>query len=238
MRIALIGYGKMGKAVEQIALQRGHSISAIIDTNTQTVINQDLKSIADVAIEFTSPESAKKNVYDCIKYGVPVISGTTGWKTDIDEIKALCDLNSTAFFYASNFSIGANIFMNINEKLAALFESFNDYNASIEETHHIHKLDKPSGTAITLANGIVKNNKKYVNWELNPVSDIQNIGISSFREGDIFGDHKIIWDSEIDTISISHSAKSRNGLALGAIMAAEFIKGKTGVFKMNDLLKL
>lgn len=238
MKIAIIGYGKMGKAIEQLALQRGHSISAVIDTNTDAVINSELKKIADVAIEFTSPSSAKQNIYDCIKYGIPVVSGTTGWKSDLEEVKNMCISNSTAFFYASNFSIGVNIFMSINEKLSGLLNGLDSYNAVIEETHHVHKLDKPSGTAISLANGIVKNNKKYVNWELNPTTDIQNIGISSFREGEIFGDHKIIWESDNDIISIAHSAKSRQGFALGAVLAAEFIAGKTGIYTMNDLLKL
>lgn len=235
MKIAIIGYGKMGKAIEQIAADRGHTISAIIDLNGSTAINAGL---ADVAIEFTSPTSARQNIIDCIACGIPVVSGTTGWDFDKSEMETLCRDNSTSVFQASNFSIGANIFMEINEKLAGIMNDFGDYSAKIEETHHIHKLDKPSGTAISLANGIIKNNSKYVKWELKPVSDIQNIEITSFREGEIFGDHTVLWENDIDRISITHSAKSRKGLAFGAVLAAEFVADKKGVFSMRDLLKL
>jgi 4-hydroxy-tetrahydrodipicolinate reductase len=238
MRIALIGYGKMGKAVEQIALERGHTITAVIDINTTDKISENLKSIADIAIEFTSPNSAKQNVINCLQNGISVVSGTTGWDFNKDEFGKLSIKNSAAVFYASNYSIGVNVFMKINEKLAELLSGFIDYQAKIEETHHIHKLDKPSGTAITLANGIIKNNPKYVKWMLNPCDEKNKIEISSFREGEIYGDHKIIWENDIDIISISHSAKSRRGLAQGALMAAEFVIGKTGVFSMSDLLKL
>lgn len=228
----------MGKAIEQIALERGHSIGAIIDLSTDTIINKDLSNLIDVAIEFTSPASAKLNILNCIYSSIPVVSGSTGWEFNKAEIDDLCSQFSTSVFYASNFSIGMNIFMEVNERLSSLLKDFGDYNASIEETHHIHKLDKPSGTAITLANGIIKNNPKYVKWELKPSSDIQNIEVTSFREGEIFGDHSIIWENSIDRISISHSAKSRLGFALGAVLAAEFISNKKGVFSMRDLLKL
>lgn len=238
MRIALIGYGKMGKAVEQIALERGHIITSIVDINTAVKIDENLRSVADVAIEFTSPSSAKQNIIDCLTSGISVVSGTTGWELNKQELESLAIKNSAALFYASNFSIGVNIFMKINEQLAGFLSDFSDYSAKIEETHHIHKIDKPSGTAISLAKGIVNNNAKYVNWMLNPCSDKNKIEISSFREGEIFGDHKITWENDNDIISISHSAKSRRGLATGAIMSAEFVLGKTGVFSMNDLLKL
>ncbi|MDD3859006.1 MAG: 4-hydroxy-tetrahydrodipicolinate reductase [Bacteroidales bacterium] len=238
MRIALIGYGKMGKAVEQIALERGHTIVAIVDINTSEKIDKKLKSIVDIAIEFTSPASAEKNITDCLTAGISIVSGTTGWEFDKKELEELCIKNSAALLYASNFSIGVNIFMKINEQLAKFLSAFNDYSAKIEETHHIHKLDKPSGTAISLANGIINNNPKYVKWMLNPCNEKNNIEITSLREGEIYGDHKIEWENDIDIISISHSAKSRRGLALGAVMAAEFVLGKTGVFSMNDLLKL
>ncbi len=237
MRIALIGYGKMGKAIEEIAIERGHTVSAIVDLSTEVKIDSELKKTVDVAIEFTSPEAAKQNLLDCIIAGIPVVSGTTGWAFNENEMNELCKKNSTAVFYASNFSIGVNIFMQINEKLASLLNSFGSYSAKIKETHHIHKLDKPSGTAITLANGIVKNNSKYVKWELNPSTDIQNIEITSFREGEIFGDHSVIWENDIDSINISHSAKSRKGFAMGAVLAAEYINKRTGLFNMRDLLK-
>lgn len=238
MKIGIIGYGKMGKAIEQLALQRGHNIAVIVDENNSEDIAAQLKGKVDVAIEFTTPESGKNNVFDCIEAGIPIVSGTTGWNVVDDEMQKICEEKSTSFFFASNFSIGVNIFMQINEKLASLLSDFESYNARMQEAHHIHKLDEPSGTAISLAKGIFKNNKKYVNWELKPVKDIRNLEIESFREGEIIGDHKIIWDSEIDTIEISHSAKNRTGFALGAVLAAEFVYGKTGFYNMHDLLKL
>jgi len=238
MRIALIGYGKMGKAVEQIALERGHSVSAIVDIDSKIKISSELKNIADIAIEFSTPAAAKNNIENCLSLGITVVSGTTGWSFDRKEFEKICTKNSVALFYATNYSIGVNIFMKINEKLAEIMSNFPDYNARIEETHHIHKLDKPSGTAISLANGIINKNPKYVKWMLNPSDDKNKIDITSFREGEIFGDHEIVWENEIDRINIKHSAKSRRGLALGAILAAEFISNKTGVFSMDDLLKI
>ncbi|PLX06259.1 MAG: 4-hydroxy-tetrahydrodipicolinate reductase [Marinilabiliales bacterium] len=238
MNIGIIGYGRMGKAIEQLALQRGHNISVIVDENNSEDIAEQLKGKVDVAIEFTTPQSGKNNVFDCIEAGIPIVSGTTGWNVVEADMQKICNEKNSTFFYASNFSIGVNIFMDINEKLASLLSDFDSYNASMVETHHIHKLDKPSGTAISLAKGIFKNNDKYVNWELKPVKDIRNLEIESLREGEIIGDHKIIWDSEIDTIEIAHSAKNRTGFALGAVLAAEFVLGKKGFFTMRDLLKL
>jgi 4-hydroxy-tetrahydrodipicolinate reductase len=211
MRLALIGYGKMGKAVEQLALQRGHTITAIIDEGHISEISAEIKSIVDVAIEFSSPSSAKNNIVDCLSNGISVVSGTTGWKFDASEMEDLCKNNSAAFFYASNYSIGVNLLIEINNKLATLIERFPDYEAEIEETHHIHKLDKPSGTAITFANGILNNNKKYVNWELNPKTEKNNLGITSFREGEVFGDHKIVWRNEIESISLVSFGSIENG---------------------------
>lgn len=238
MNIGIIGYGKMGKAIEQLALQRGHNIAVIVDENNSEDIAAQLKGKVDVAIEFTTPESGKNNVFDCIEAGIPIVSGTTGWNVVEVKMQKICEEKNTSFFYASNFSIGVNIFTEVNEKLASLLSDFESYDAKMQETHHIHKLDKPSGTAISLANGIFKNNKKYVNWELKPVNDIRNLEIESLREGEIIGDHKIIWESEIDTIEISHSAKNRIGFALGAVLAAEFVYDKVGFYTMRDLLKL
>lgn len=238
MRIAIIGYGKMGKAIEKIALEREHIISDIIDVNSNNMSDIVLSEDTDVAIEFTNPLSAKNNIYNCIENKIPIVSGTTGWDIDFNEIKRLCELKDTAVFQSSNFSIGMGIFMQINEKLANLLGKFGDYSARIEESHHIHKLDKPSGTAISLANGVIDNNSKYKSWELNSSTDIQNLGIVSFREGEIIGDHKIIWENDIDKITIEHSAKTRLGFALGAVLAAEFIQNKKGFFNMNNLLNL
>lgn len=238
MKIGIIGYGRMGKAVEHIAKIRNHQVVAIADDSIGTEINTTFADKVDVAIEFTSPDSAKNNIFKCIELGVPVVSGTTGWDFDFTEIETECKKNKSAVFYASNFSIGMNIFMEINEKLAKLLSDFDNYDARIEETHHVHKLDKPSGTAISLAQGIFKNNSKYVNYELKPVKDIRNLEIESFREGEIIGEHKIIWENEIDEILIQHKAKNRTGFALGAVLAAEFLKNKSGLYSMRDLLKL
>ncbi len=239
MRIGIIGYGKMGKAIEQIAIQRGHEVTCIIDKteSDQNAIPQ-LKSNVDVAIEFSTPKSAEKNILSCIESGIPVVSGTTGWIFDHSRLNEKCIINKTAFFFASNFSIGVNIFMAINQKLATLLSDFETYKVQIEETHHIHKIDKPSGTAITLAEDIIKNNENYKNWELKPSNNILNIEIDSLREGETIGEHKIKWENEIDTITIGHNAKTRKGFALGAVLAAEFIKNKSGYFTMNDLIKL
>lgn len=238
MNIGIIGYGKMGKAIEKLCIHRGHIVSVILDEKNSEDFSDHFKNNVDVAIEFTSPDSAKNNIYKCIELGVPVVSGTTGWVFDFAEIETECKKNKAAVFYASNFSIGMNIFMDINEKLAKLLSDFDNYDARIEETHHVHKLDKPSGTAISLAQGILKNNSKYVNYELKPVKDIRNLEIESFREGEIIGEHKIIWENEIDEILIQHKAKNRTGFALGAVLAAEFIKNKSGLYNMRDLLKL
>lgn len=238
MRIGIIGYGKMGKAVEQIAQSRNHNIASIIDIDSSNKINKELANIIDVAIEFTSPTAAKDNIYKCLENGIPVVSGSTGITFDSKQLSDLCKTHKTSMLLASNFSIGVNILMEINEKLSSLMSNFDSYEASMEETHHIHKLDEPSGTAISLADGIMKNNSKYVKWELNSISDIRNIGITSLREGETIGDHKITWESEIDSITIEHSAKNRKGFALGAVLAAEYIKNRVGLFTMRDLLKI
>ncbi|MDD2635679.1 MAG: 4-hydroxy-tetrahydrodipicolinate reductase [Bacteroidales bacterium] len=239
MNIGIIGYGKMGKAIEKIAIQRNHQVTVIIDfENKESVVNQ-LKNNVDVAIEFTTPDSAKNNIFDCASASIPIVSGTTGWDIDEHLIRQICQDNNSSVFYASNFNIGVNIFMEINEKLANLLSDFDSYDARISETHHIHKIDKPSGTAISLAKGIFENNSKYVNFELKPVTDKRNLEIESFREGEIIGDHKIIWENEIDKITLEHNAKDRSGFAIGAVLAAEFIiNKKSDYYTMRDLLKL
>ncbi|MDL2262061.1 4-hydroxy-tetrahydrodipicolinate reductase [Bacteroidales bacterium OttesenSCG-928-I21] len=238
MEIALIGYGRMGKIIEQIAIKRGHTITAVIDINTTQKTISELKDYVDIAIEFTTPLSAQKNIYECLQKGISVVSGTTGWDININEIKKLCKQHCTSMFYASNFSIGMNIFMEINKNLSTLINKIDSYSVSIEEIHHIHKLDKPSGTAITLADGIIKEHSQFDSWELAPAVDTRNIEITSVRKGEIIGEHKIIWENDIDQIIIEHKAKSRNGFALGAVLAAEYINNKKGFFTMNDLLNL
>ena len=232
MRIALFGYGKMGKMLEKIALDRGHTIVAKIDLDT-TVI--DYKNI-DVAIDFSTPDAAYKNITDCFNNKVPVISGTTGWLDKFKDAIAICNENKGAFIYASNFSLGVNIFFELNQQLAKMMASLNAYNVSIEEIHHTQKLDAPSGTAITLAEGIIKNSD-YQKWEME-ANATNTVSITSKRIGTVPGTHTITYDSDVDDIQIKHTAHSREGFALGAIIAAEWIVGKTGVFTMKDVLNI
>ena len=232
MRIALLGYGKMGKMLEKIALDRGHTIVAKIDLDT-TVI--DYKNI-DVAIDFSTPDAAYKNITDCFNNKVPVISGTTGWLDKFKDALAICNKNKGAFIYASNFSLGVNIFFELNQQLAKMMASLNAYNVSIEEIHHTQKLDAPSGTAITLAEGIIENSD-YQKWEME-ANATNTVSITSKRIGTVPGTHTITYDSDVDDIQIKHTAHSREGFALGAIIAAEWIVGKTGVFTMKDVLNI
>ena len=234
MKIALVGYGKMGKAIEQIAIEKGHEIVARINVdNTQEIDNLS----ADVAIEFSQPESAIGNYKKLFDKGIPVVSGTTGWLNEYNEVCAYCNARNSAFFYASNFSIGVNIFFNINKKLASLLSPYK-FNCEIEETHHKQKLDKPSGTAISLANDIIKHQDKFDNWALKEQAQHTDIPILSFREGEITGMHQIKYTGLHDEIIIKHNALNRNGFALGAVLAAEFIYGKKGIFNMDNLLQL
>jgi 4-hydroxy-tetrahydrodipicolinate reductase len=238
MRIALIGYGKIGKEIEKIALSRGHSISLIIDKNNESDLNSVEKNTIDVAIEFTSPESAVKNIQKCFGLNIPVVSGTTGWTKELDSIVSYCKSNNKTFFYASNYSLGVNIFFKVNSFLAKIMNDYQAYEPHIEETHHTQKLDAPSGTAITLADGLIQSVERKTNWVKESASDKNELVIKSFREGQVSGNHKVIYESTFDTIQIEHDAKSRQGFALGAVLAAEFIAGKTGYFTMNDLLNI
>lgn len=239
MKIALIGYGKMGHEIEKIARERGHEIVCIIDMNQDDKFTSPEFKSADVAIEFTSPSSALQNYRKAFSAGVPVVSGTTGWLEHIDEIKSACENEGKTFFYASNFSIGVNIFFALNNYLAKLMNQYPDYDVKMEETHHIHKLDAPSGTAITLAEGILSNIERKEGWVLgNDDPNGNALHIEAFREGEVPGIHSIIYESEADTIRITHDAKNRKGFALGAVLAAEYTKGKTGFLSMNDLLNI
>jgi 4-hydroxy-tetrahydrodipicolinate reductase len=236
MKIALIGYGKMGKAIEEIALQRKHEIVLKISRdNLQEFPNI---SKADVAIEFTNPGSAYQNIKKAIELNVPTVCGTTGWLEKYDEIKKLVGEKKGSFIYASNFSVGVNIFFELNKKLAALMSSHPDYEAIIEEIHHTQKKDAPSGTAITLAEQILEANKKKKRW-VNEVSDNpEDLEIISQRIDPTPGTHSVKYSSAIDDIEIIHTAHSRKGFALGAVVAAEFLKGKKGVYSMKDVLGL
>jgi|TARA_B110000908_G_scaffold172654_1_gene241695 4-hydroxy-tetrahydrodipicolinate reductase len=231
MKIALLGYGQMGKAIEKIALNRGHEIVLIVDSKT---INYDV-SIADIAIDFSIPSSAEVNIIKCFNNNVPVISGTTGWHNRIEEITELCIQKKGAFITATNFSLGVHIFFELNEQLAKMMSNLNNYNISIEEIHHTKKLDAPSGTAITLAEGIIKHTKKN-NWSLDVTNDQKTLPITAKRIPEVTGTHTISYSSEIDTININHTAHNREGFALGAVVAAEWLVDKKGVYTMKDVL--
>tara|TARA_B100000949_G_C14113693_1_gene379520 strand:- start:6 stop:704 length:699 start_codon:yes stop_codon:yes gene_type:complete len=231
MNIALLGYGRMGKTIAEIAEDRGHKIVRRIDKDDSF----DLDGV-DVAIDFSIPEAAVANISQCINSDVPVVSGTTGWLDNYDKIVQLCNDKNGAFLYASNFSVGVNIFFELNKQLAKMMANLSNYNVSMEETHHIHKLDAPSGTAITLAEGIVENTD-YTGWLLEE-EEKDKITIKSIREGEVPGTHSIKYASEVDEIAIEHKAHSRQGFALGAVIAAEWIVDKKGVFSMKDVLSL
>lgn len=233
MKIAILGYGRMGKAIEELAKDRGHEIVSIHDKDS----TQGDISKADVAINFSIPSAAVNNLKSAFDHGVPVVCGTTGWLEQLNEIHNYCELKKSGFLYASNFSIGVNLFFKLNELTAQLMKGHEkNYTAHLEETHHIHKLDAPSGTAITLAEGIAAQNDRYKNWSMDPKTD--DLKISAYREGEVPGTHSITYSSEVDEISIEHKAHSRQGFALGAVIAAEWLQGKKGIFSMKDVLNL
>lgn len=235
MKVALIGYGKMGHEIEKIAVERGHSIVSIIDVNNhQNFDSEEFKS-ADVAIEFSTPESAISNYRRAFASNVPVVAGTTGWLEHMEEVKKACADDGKTFFYASNYSLGVNIFFAVNKYLAKLMDEHSEYNVEMEETHHIHKLDSPSGTAITLAEGVLENLKRKDRWNLEKEEKATDISIHCIREGEVPGNHKVTYVSEYDRITIEHDAKTRKGFAFGAVLAAEFTAGKKGFLGMNDL---
>ncbi len=236
MKIAIIGYGKMGHEIEAIARDRGHDIPLIIDIENRSDLSSSKMKDIDVAVEFSSPDAAYDNIIACIGAGVPVVSGTTGWLEHWDEVEKLCRENNSGLFYASNFSIGVNILFALNKKLASIMKKFPAYEVSMEEVHHVHKKDAPSGTAITLANQIVEEIPSKDGWSLNS-SDPTKVYIESRREGEVPGYHAVSYNSDEDSLTISHDAKSRKGFATGAVLAAEYMAGKTGIHSMNDMLK-
>ncbi|PWH83301.1 4-hydroxy-tetrahydrodipicolinate reductase [Algibacter marinivivus] len=233
MKIALLGYGKMGKTIEQIAIKRGHNVVLTIDKDDN---DYDITK-ADVAIDFSIPTVAFNNISNCINNNVPVISGTTGWLDKYDDAVTLCKEKKGAFIYASNYSLGVNIFFELNKTLAKMMSALKQYNVSMEEIHHTQKLDAPSGTAISLANGVIEQHEGYNNWKLDEKAE-NTIPITAKRIEDVPGTHTVTYESEVDTISIEHIAHTRQGFALGAVVAAEWIAGKTGVFTMNDVLNI
>jgi 4-hydroxy-tetrahydrodipicolinate reductase len=236
MKIGLIGYGHMGKEVESIALSRGHQIVFIIDeSNPDDRVPSVLRG-ADVVIEFTRPDAAFMNIKSCLEAGVPVVSGTTGWQEKFGEIQTICKAVNGGLFYASNFSIGVNLFFELNTRLAQIMNSYPDYSVRIEEIHHTRKKDAPSGTALTLASQIISENGQVTGWspELVPVSDM--ISMTSIREGNVTGIHSVEYISEEDKISIRHEAFSRRSFAVGAVAAAGFMVNRQGIYTMKDLL--
>lgn len=231
MKIALVGYGKMGKIIGEIAENRGHEIVAKLN---ETPSAENLNS-PDVVMEFSNPEVAFNNIKNCLELKVPVICGTTGWLNQKAEVEKIAAENNTAFLYGSNFSLGVNVFFALNEKLADLMKNFPEYDVQLEEIHHTHKKDAPSGTAITLAEGIIKNDNRFNAWKLDETKE-NELGITAVREDEVPGTHSVFYRSEVDEIEIKHTAFNRNGFALGAVIASEWILGKTGNFSMKDVL--
>jgi 4-hydroxy-tetrahydrodipicolinate reductase len=238
MKIALIGYGKMGKEIEKIALDRGHEIILKIDVNNPDELTLVNLQKADIAIEFTTPASAIANYKLCFEAGIPVVSGTTGWLEHLSEVHQLCINKNATFFHTTNFSLGVNIFFAINTKLAGLMAKHSEYNVEMKEIHHTQKLDAPSGTAITLAKEIMENIPSKTSWVNHATEIASELGIVSERIGQVPGTHIVKYDSDVDFIEITHCAKSRKGLAFGAVIAAEYSLGKKGILTMNDLLNI
>lgn len=237
MKVTIIGYGTMGHEIEKILIERGHTIADIIDIgNTEKLAPAQLIQ-TDVAIEFTTPSATYNNVTACLKAGIPVVCGTTGWNQQRADAEALCQQLNGTFLWASNFSVGVNILFHVNKLLARIMEHFPEYNVAINETHHTRKLDSPSGTAVTLAEHIIQNLSRKTTWCNSPTDNAQTINIESFREGDVAGIHEIIYDSPADLLSLRHEAKSRRGFALGAVMAAEFAATHTGVLSFDDIFR-
>lgn len=238
MNIALIGYGKMGKEIEQIALSRGHKIALIVDAHNASSYSLEELKKADVAIEFSTPDSALDNIHKCFDAGVPVVVGTTGWLNKLEEVKKACTDKNQTLFYTSNYSIGVNLFFKLNQQLAKLMNRYKEYNVSMEEIHHVHKLDAPSGTAISLANQVLENIDEKKKWVNAATADKSELGIISKRLDEVPGTHTVTYSSDIDEISISHIAYSRKGFALGAVVAAEWVHNKKGIFGMEQLMAL
>lgn len=239
MKIALIGYGKMGKMIEQIAIDRGHEIVSIIDVNNQEDFDSLEFASADVAIEFTAPQAAYGNYLKAFKHNVKVVSGSTGWMNDHgDDVRRMCSEEGQTLFWASNFSIGVAIFSAVNRYLAKIMNGFEQYDAHMEETHHIHKIDAPSGTAITLAEEIVENLDRKTSWikgQENVPYDAKTLRVDSLRRGEVPGIHTVRYDSEADCITITHDAHSRKGFALGAVLAAEYTANHNGLLTISDM---
>jgi len=237
MRIALLGYGNMGKTIEKIAIARGHEIVLIHSLEKHNPDWERQLEKADVAIEFTAPGAAVEHILACFQAGVPVVVGTTGWYSRLEEVRQTCESKQAGLFYASNFSIGVNLFFRLNRYLAQLMKDYTEYELEMEEIHHIHKKDAPSGTGITLAEGILAENQRYTSWVNHGNPESGQIPLISIREDEVPGTHAIRYSSEIDRIEIVHTAFNRKGFAVGALLAAEFMQGRRGIFTMSDLIQ-
>ncbi len=242
MKIALLGYGKMGKMIESIALDRNHEIVLIIDQNNADELTIENLQKADVAIEFSTPDTVLTNIETCIKAGVPLVVGTTGWYGHLQRVKDDCISGGSTVMYGSNFSVGVNIFFKLNQQLAAMMNNFSDqYDVAIEEIHHVHKLDSPSGTAITIAEDVIAEFKSKTEWvDVKSDDEVTNhkpehLIIASYREGEVPGTHAVIYDSDVDRIEFKHVAHGRQGFALGAVLAAEWLKGKKGFYSVKEM---
>ncbi len=236
MKIAIVGFGKMGKAIDRLVAPTDKVVLKIGKYNTQDLTKEALTN-CDVAIEFSTPDAAFDNIKLCLEAGIPVISGTTGWLEKKEEIESICKENDGTFFYASNFSIGVNLFFALNKQLAKMMNSFSQYKIELSETHHIHKLDAPSGTAISIADDILENHDGYKNWELTP-SEKEGLPITAIREKEVPGTHEVNYESDLDKITIRHEAFTRDSFAQGALTAARWAIGKKGILTMSDLMKL
>lgn len=238
MNIALFGYGKMGHQIESVAKERGHKIIVYFDSEADWQMKGHELSKCDVAIDFSTPETAISNIQRCFAAKIPIVSGTTGWHSQLAAIRSECLATGNTLFFASNFSLGVNLFFELNRHLAKIMNKHSEYSASIEEIHHIHKLDSPSGTAITLANDIINGLDRLAAWKNTTRHADNELPIRSIRQDEVSGTHTISYDSEADSIEIKHIAKNRHGFAIGAMLAAEFIQGKSGFFGMNDMLAM
>lgn len=236
MKIALVGYGKMGKIIEQVALNRGHEVTVKIDLDTMNQFNAETFSGVDAAIEFTGPHAAFENVMKCLSFNTPTVCGSTGWLEHLPQVEKQCTDYNGSFMYASNFSVGVNIFFEVNKKLAQLMQAQSQYDVGIKEIHHTQKKDAPSGTAITLAEQIIENSKTKKSWTIHAPADPGALLIECERTDPYPGLHEVKYNSEIDEICIMHNAHNRNGFALGAVLAAEYVHGKKGIFTMKDVL--
>jgi 4-hydroxy-tetrahydrodipicolinate reductase len=236
MKVAIIGYGKMGREVERMLTARGHEVALVIDVDNAAELNSERMRGVDVAIEFTAPKAALGNIVKCLEIGVPVVSGTTAWTEHLPEVEALCKERGGAFFYASNYSIGVNVMFALNRELARIMNRFSAYDVTVEETHHTAKKDAPSGTAITLARDITRELYRKTEWVGRTTTTPSELEVTSVRRSTVAGIHTVTYESPEDVLTLSHTIKSRSALAQGAVLAAEFLVGKKGVFTMNDLL--